>query len=173
MGSDLPAGKYTLPLIGAWWPRSSATLRAGAAHWKALQQQEEQYAQELHSQWIQIASQNQGHTSDDLVFRFQEGEKHHLDLTEKYGVKAGGFEKGADTIDSLREGLRGIADDYNQRIANVENSKEPAPMKAAAIEKLIAEANGFAAHKSAAAVASITDAIQRILTAEGLTMSPQ
>ena len=174
MGADLPAGKYTLPLIGAWWPQSSATLRAGAAHWRAQQQQQqEQYAQELHSQWIQIASHNQGHTADDLVLRFQQGEKHHLDLAEKYKVKAAAFEKGSDVIDSLREGLRGIADDYNQRIANVENSKEPAPVKAAEIEKLIAEANGFAAHKSAAAVAAMTDAIQRILTAEGLATSPQ
>ena len=54
-----------------------------------------------------------------------------------------------------------IADDYNQRIANIENSKEPAPIKAAEIEKLIAEANGFAAHKAGAAVATIMEATQR------------
>ncbi len=88
-------------------------------------------------------------------------------------MKASAFEKGADAIDNLRQGLRGIADDYNQRIANIENSKEPAPMKAAEIERLIAEANGFAAYKSGAAVATITDATQQILTAEGLAMSPQ
>jgi Family of unknown function (DUF5631)/Family of unknown function (DUF5632) len=173
MGLDLPAGKYTPALIGAWWPRPSTTLRSGAAHWRAQQQQQEQYALELHSQWLQLAASNQGHTVDDLVSRFQQGEKHHLDLAEKYAAKAEAFGKGADAIDSLREGLRGIADDYNQRIANVENSKEPAPIKAAEIENLIAEANGFAAHKSAAAVAAITDAVQRILTAEGMSMSPR
>ncbi|WP_172405458.1 DUF5631 domain-containing protein [Mycobacterium paraense] len=173
MGADLPAGKHTAELIGAWWPQSSASLRAGAGHWRTQQHQQEQYAQDLRGQWTQLGAHNQGHTVDDLVYRFQQGEKHHLDLAEKYKTKAEAFDKGADAIDSLREGLRGIADDYNQRIANIENSKEPAPIKAAEIEKLIAEANGYAAHKSAAAVAAIADAIQKILTAEGLSMSPQ
>ena len=173
MTGDLPAGNYTAALIGAWWPKPSSTLRAGAQHWRVQQQQQEQYAQGLHSQWTVLASANEGHTADDLVFRFQQGEKHRLDLAEKYQVKADSFEKGADAIDSLREGLRGIADDYNQRIANVENSKEPEPMKVAEVEELIAEANGFAAHKAGAAVATITDAIQKILTAEGMSMSPQ
>jgi hypothetical protein len=173
MGPDLPAGKHTLALVGAWWPQPSTTLRAGAAHWRAQQLEQEQYALDLHGQWTRLAANNTGHTVDDLVSRFQEGEKDHLDLAEKYKTKADAFEKGADAIDSLREGLRGIADDYNNRIANVENSKEPAPVKAAEIENLIAEANGFAAHKSATAVAAITDAIQKILTAEGLTMSAQ
>lgn len=173
MAGDLPAGKYTAALIGAWWPQPSSTLRDGARHWGVQQQQQEQYAQGLHSQWAQLAARNQGHTVDDLVSRFQQGEKHHLDLAEKDKIKASAFEKGADAIDSLREGLRGIADDYNQRIASVENSKEPAAIKAPKIEQLIAEANGFAAHKSGAAVAAIMDATQKVLTAEGITMSPQ
>lgn len=172
MAGDVPAGKYSLPLVGAWWPQPSTTLRTGAAYWQGQLQQQEQYAQDLHGQWMQLAAHNQGHTVDDLVSRFQHGEKHHLDLAEKYQVKADAFDKGADAIDSLREGLRGIAADYNQRISNVESSNEPAPIKVAEIEKLIAEANGFAAHKSAAAVAAISDAMQKILTAEGLAMSP-
>ena len=173
MAVDLPPGKYTAALIGAWWPRPSTTLRTGAVHWRAQQEQQEQYAQDLHRQWTQLASQNEGHTADDLVFRLQQGEKHHLDLAEKYKVKAESFEKGADAIDSLREGLRGIADDYNQRIANIENSKESAAMKVGEIEKLIAEANGFAAFKAGAAVAAIMDATQRIITVEGLSVSAQ
>src|ERR1700757_1403494 len=136
MAGDMPGGKYTVPLIGAWWPQSPMTLRSGAQQWSAQAQEQEQYAQGLHNQWTLLASQNQGHTADDLVSRFQQGEKHHLDLAEKYNVKAGAFEKGADAVDSLREGLRGIADDYNQRIANIESSKEPAPIKAAEISQL-------------------------------------
>ena len=130
MAGDLPAGRYTTALIGAWWPQPSLTLRASAQGWSVQQQEQEQYAQGLRSQWTQLASRNKGHTVDDLVFRFQQGEKYHLDLAEKYKAKADAFEKGADAIDNLREGLRGIADDYNQRIANIENSKEPAVTKA-------------------------------------------
>ncbi len=135
--------------------------------------EQEQYAQDLHRQWTQLAARNQGHTADDLISRLQEGEKHHLDLAEKYKVKADAFDRGADAIDSLREGLRGIADEYNQKIASVENSKESAIAKTAEIERLIAEANGFAEFKSAAAVTAIMDAIQKILTAEGIAGSPQ
>src|ERR1700756_3791856 len=173
MAGDMPGGKYTPVLIGAWWPQSPMILRSGAQQWSAQAQEQEQYAQGLHVQWTALASQNSGHTVDDLVSRFQQGEKHHLDLAEKYNAKASAFEKGADAIDNLRQGLRGIAYDYNQRIANIEKSKEPAPMKAAEISQLIAEANGFAAHKSGAAVATMMDATQKILTAEGLAMSTQ
>lgn len=173
MAGDMPAGKYSAALIGAWWPQPSGMLRASAEHWRSQRLLQEQYARDLHAQWTQLTAHNQGHTVDDLVSRFQQGEKHHLDLAEKYQAKTDAFERGADAIDGLREGLRGIADDYNQRISNVENSKEPAPIKVAEIEKLIAEANGFAAHKSSAAVAAIMDATQKILTAEGLAMSPQ
>src|ERR1700739_3052617 len=98
VAGDMPAGKYTPALIGAWWPQPSSALRAGAQHWRAQQQQQELYAQELHGQWTVLASANQGHTADDLVSRFQHGEKHHLDLAEKYQAKADAFEKGADTI---------------------------------------------------------------------------
>ncbi|HET7073368.1 MAG TPA: hypothetical protein VFI55_04705, partial [Mycobacterium sp.] len=135
------------------------------------QQQQEQYAQELHDQWTQFASRNRGHTADDLVARFQQGGKQHLDLAEKYKVKAEAFERGADAIDNLREGLREIADDYNQRIANIENSNEPSPAKTADIARLVAEANGFAAYKSGAAIATIMDGVQKILTVEGVPLS--
>ncbi len=162
-----------MPLIGAWWPQAPSALRTGASHWRAQQREQEQYAQDLHRQWTQLAARNQGHTADDLISRLREGEKHHLDLAEKYKVKADAFDRGADAIDSLREGLRGIADEYNQKIASVENSKESAIAKPAEIERLIAEANGFAAYKSEAAVAAIMDAIQKILTAEGIAISPQ
>ena len=173
MPGDLPGGKYTVPLIGAWWPQAPSTLRTGASHWRAQQREQEQYAQDLHRQWTQLAGRNQGHTADDLISRLREGEKRHLDLAEKYKVKADAFDRGADAIDSLREGLRGIADEYNQKIASVENSKDSAITKTAEIERLIAEANGFAEFKSAAAVTAITDAIQKILTAEGIAGSPQ
>jgi hypothetical protein len=173
MTGDLPPGKYSAALIGAWWPQPSSALRAGAQSWSLQQQQQEEYAQGLRTQWTQLASVNKGHTADDLVSRFQQGEKYHLDLAEKYQAKAAAMEKGADAIDSLREGLKGIAEDYNQRIANVESSKEPMAVKAAEIEKLIVEANGFSAHKSGDAVAALMEATQKILTAEGTTMSPQ
>lgn len=172
MAGDLPPGAFSGPLVGAWWPQSSATLHAAAKHWLLQQQQHEQYALDLHREWTRLISQNEGHTADDLVSRFQQGQKHHLNLAEKYKAKADAFEKAANAIDNLREGLRGIADDYNQRIGAVERSKVPVIAKGAEIERLIAEGNGFASHKSGDAVAAIMDATQKILSAEGTGKSP-
>ncbi len=96
MAGDLPAGNYTAALIGAWWPQPSSTLRASAQAVGACSSSSRNSTpKDLHNQWTQLASRNKGHTVDDLVSRFQQGEKYHLDLAEKYKTKADAFEKGA------------------------------------------------------------------------------
>ncbi len=171
MAADWPSGNYTARLVGAWWPQPASVLHAAADHWSAQQQQQERYALELHNKWTRLAAQNQGHTADDLISRFQRDERLHIDLSEIYKIKVYAFDKASDAVDGLREGLRGIADDYNQRIARVENSEESALVKTAEIENLIAEANGFASYKSGAAVAAIAESIQKIESAEGMVVS--
>lgn len=173
MAVDLPSGKYTAQLVGAWWPQPSSMLHSAAHHWSAQQQQQETYARALHDQWTQLAAQNHGRTADDLISRFQRDEKRHNDFAEKYKAKANAFSKTSDAVDALREGLRGVADDYNQRIASVETSKKSTVIKTAEIESLIAEANGFATYKSGVAEAAIADATQKILNVEGIAISPQ
>ncbi|GAT07610.1 DUF5632 domain-containing protein [Mycolicibacterium novocastrense] len=176
MAGDLPPGKWSPALVGTWWCQSGATLRQAGQHWGTQSQEQEKYAGDLRTQWQQLAAGNSGRTADDLVSRYQSGEKLHMDLAEKYGTKRDAFNSGADALDNLRSGLSGIAAEYNQRISEIENRPGgigAGVAKMAAISSLIAEAQGFAAHKSAAAVANIMEAVQKILTAEGISMSPQ
>lgn len=174
---DLPPGKWTSELIGAWWPGPPTTFRHAAQSWGDQAQQQENYAGGLGTTGQQL-SRNKGVTADDLVGQYHDGKNFHFDLAEKYLKKQAAANSAADAIDNLRSGLRSIADDYNQKISEVEkslNSKSglAAAMAVAKIVELIAEANASAAHKSAAAVASVMDAIQKVLTAEGQDISPQ
>lgn len=123
MAGNLPSGKWSAALIGAWWPQPPTALRTGAKQWQAQTTQQQHYAQDLRNTCMRLSSQNQGHTADDLISRYQQGEKQHLDLAEKYNVKADAFDKGADAIDALRDGLKGIAREYGQKIEQIEHSK--------------------------------------------------
>lgn len=176
MAGDLPGGKWTPQLIGVWWPQASIGLRQSSQLWGTQASQQEQFAQDLRSQQGALG-RNKGATADDLIERFRDGQKYHLSLAEKYAVKRDAFSAGADAIDNLREGLRGIADEYSRKIEEIERqaSRHPGsrPAAAAKIAELIAEANSFAAYKSEAAVAAIGAAVQRILTAEGSGLSTQ
>ncbi|MCV7103206.1 hypothetical protein [Mycobacterium palustre] len=89
MAGDLPAGKYSAVLVGAWWPQPSSALRAGVQRWNMQQQLQEPHAQDLHRQWIQLAAANTGYTADDLVLRFHKSGKQHVDLVEKYQAPVG------------------------------------------------------------------------------------
>lgn len=174
MAGDLPPGKWSAVLVGAWWPQPPDLLRQSSQHWGSAAAEQEHFAQDLRNQSNQL-SRNQGVTADDLIERFHDGEKFHLDLAEKYGAKRDAFNSGAGAMETLRSGLRGIAEEYNQKISEIEKhagigSSATAAVKIAA---LITEANSFAAHKSGTAVAALTDAVQKILKAEGVGMSPQ
>jgi hypothetical protein len=122
---DLPPGTWTLPLIGPWWPAPSTALRAGAQHWSEACGEQQLYSQTLRTQWTSFAAHNQGHTADDLIDRFQQGEKFHLDLAEKYQTKASAFNSAADATDYLRSRLSDIANKGNKEIDEILASKKP------------------------------------------------
>lgn len=103
MAIDLPPGKWTAALIGPWWPMPSTTLRGAAQHWSQACAEQQFFSQGLRSQWMMIAASNQGRTADDLISRYQRGEKFHLDLAEKYQAKSAAFNSSADAIDYLQQ----------------------------------------------------------------------
>ena len=168
MGADLPPGKWTAALIGAWWPSPSTALRGAAQHWNQSCAQQQQHSQDLRNQWTQIAAHNQGHTADDLISRYQDGEKFHLDLAEKYRTKAAAFDSGADAIDFLRSRLADIANGGNKEIDQILASKKPPPEQLAEVLAVQARCNADAANASRTAVDKIVAATQKILDAEGV-----
>lgn len=172
MAGDLPPGKWTPSLIGPWWPGPSTGLGEAASHWGAQSKAQEKYGSDLKVQADRL-TRNQGATADDLVDRFLNGRTFHYKLARKYETKKDAFQSGQQAIDTLRESLRGIASDYGKQIEQIESSQTNAVMKLARIAGLITEANGKAATASITAVSTITDAVQKILTAEGITTSAQ
>lgn len=165
---DLPPGTWTAALIGAWWPAPSTALRAGAQHWGEACAEQQLYSQTLRAQWTLFAAQNQGHTADDLIDRFQEGEKFHLDLAEKYQTKASAFNSAADATDYLRSRLAEIANSGNNEINQILASKKLLPQKLAEIQAVQARCNADAGNASRDAVDKMVAATQKILDVEGM-----
>lgn len=115
-----------------------------------------------------IAAHNQGRTADDLISRYQGGEKFHLDLAEKYQAKAEAFDSGADVIDYLRSRLADIANTGNREIDQILASKKPVPEQVAEVQAVQLRCNGDATNASMMAVDKLMMATQKILDAEGV-----
>lgn len=168
MAVDLPPGTWTAALIGAWWPAPSTALRAGAQHWNAACTEQQLYSQTLRTQWTLFAAHNQGHTADDLINRFQQGERFHLDLAEKYQTKASAFSSAADATDYLRSRLSDIANTGNEEINEILASKKLPPEKLTEIQGVQLRCNADAANASRDAVDKMMAATQKILDVEGM-----
>lgn len=167
MAVDLPPGTWTAALIGPWWPAPSTALRAGAQHWSAACAEQQLYSQSLRAQWTMFAAHNLGHTADDLVHRFRQGEKFHMDLAEKYQIKASAFNSAADATDYLRSRLSDIADTGNKEINDILASKKLPPEKLAEIQAVQARCNADGANASRDAIDKMMAATQKILDADG------
>ncbi|WP_082956041.1 DUF5632 domain-containing protein [Mycobacterium sp. E3339] len=168
MGVDLPPGIWTAALIGPWWTGPPIDLRAGAQHWRQACLEQQLYSQDLRTQWTLVAAHNQGHTADDLISRYQQGEKFHMDLAEKYQIKAGAFDSAADAVDYLRSRLTDIANEGNKEIDAILASKKPLPEKVAEVQAVQLRCNGDAANASMNAGDKLTAATQKILDADGV-----
>nr|WP_082459782.1 MULTISPECIES: DUF5631 domain-containing protein [unclassified Mycobacterium] len=168
MGVDLPPGIWTAALIGPWWTGPPIDLRAGAQHWSQACLEQQLFSQDLRTQWTLVAAHNQGHTADDLISRYQQGEKFHMDLAEKYQIKAGAFDSSADAVDYLRSRLTEIANEGNKEINAILASKKPLPEKVAEVQAVQLRCNGDAANASMNAGDKLTAATQKILDADGV-----
>ncbi|WRO43977.1 hypothetical protein MUW33_4078 [Mycobacterium canetti] len=166
VAGDLPAGKWTPALIGAWWPTPPTALRAAAHHWATWMTLKQELAESLRGQ-RELLSRNEGRTAEDLISRYFQGEKSELDKAEKYKVKADAFNSGADAIHYLRSRLTEIADAGNREVDEVLASKKLLPEQVAEIQAIQARCNADAANASRAAVDKILAATQEILEAEG------
>ncbi len=168
MAVDLPLGTWTPALIGPWWPAPSTALRAGAQYWSQASAEQQLYSQTLRTEWTLFAAHNQGHTADDLIDRFQQGEKFHLDLAEKYQTKASAFNSAADATDYVRSRLTDIANKGNNEINEILASKKLPPEQLAEIQAVQARCNADAANASRDAVDKMMTATQKILDVEGV-----
>jgi hypothetical protein len=93
-----------------------------------------------------------GHTADDLRNAYRQGEAQARQVSQKNGVKEGAYGTAYDSMVSLRQDLTNLAAEGNQRIKDIQESKEPmeakVPQIVAAIHQYRALANLTAAKYS-------------------------
>ncbi|REA06982.1 hypothetical protein C3R25_21425, partial [Mycobacterium tuberculosis] len=74
MAADLPPGRWSALLVGAWWPAQPDAPMAGVTYWREAAQLKRNEANDLRNERSRLAV-NQGRTADDLLERYWRGEQ--------------------------------------------------------------------------------------------------
>ncbi|WP_373142003.1 DUF5631 domain-containing protein [Mycobacterium marinum] len=164
MTADLPPGKWSAWLVGAWWPAPPEAPATGLTYWHQAGAIKHNEARDLQNERSQLAV-NQGRTADDLMDRYWRGEQRLTAIGDQCDIKSLQSGHVVDAINNLRDRLRDIAHSGNEEINRILSRKGPAEAKVAAVNALIAEKNTEAANVGTAAVSNIIDATQRVLDA--------
>ena len=87
-------------------------------------------------------AEQQGFTADDLRQAFRQGEEQARQVAEKNGVKESAYGSAYDSMVSLRQDLTKLAEEGNQRIKEIQDSKEPVEAK---VPQIVAAINQYRA----------------------------
>ncbi|KAN10124.1 hypothetical protein Z557_03396, partial [Mycobacterium tuberculosis 2229BH] len=66
VAADLPPGRWSALLVGAWWPAQPDAPMAGVTYWREAAQLKRNEANDLRNERSRLAV-NQGRTADDLL----------------------------------------------------------------------------------------------------------
>jgi hypothetical protein len=156
-------------MIGPYWPSSISVISMlnAAQNRGRIQSFFDDYRIKLFTTRTGPLRPMQGRTATSLSDLFEIGETHASSVSDKNGVKQKAFIDAAQALNDLRSDLAQIAAEGNAKIEEIQQSKKNVAQKLAEIVDVIAEKQGYAAHKSAQYGAKVTEAIQQVLTAEG------
>lgn len=161
MAGDLPPGRWSALLVGAWWPARPDAPMAGVTYWREAAQLKRNEANDLRNERSRLAV-NQGRTADDLLERYWRGEQRLATIVHQCEIKSDQSEQVADTVNYLRDRLTEIAQSGNQQINQILAGKGPIEAKVAAVNAVIEQSNAMADHVGATAMSNIIDATQRV-----------
>ncbi|WP_079021669.1 hypothetical protein, partial [Mycobacterium tuberculosis] len=161
MAADLPPGRWSALLVGAWWPAQPDAPMAGVTYWREAAQLKRNEANDLRNERSRLAV-NQGRTADDLLERYWRGEQRLATIAHQCEIKSDQSEQVADTVNYLRDRLTEIAQSGNQQINQILAGKGPIEAKVAAVNAVIEQSNAMADHVGATAMSNIIDATQRV-----------
>jgi len=165
-------GQWAAVLVGPWMPIPPTELNECSRHWAECSAEQEAFAGELSREAERLA-RNEGVTAEDLITQHHDGSRFHLDLAEKYSIKAAAFREAAAAVDGLIQRLDGIAAAGVGEINKILASASDPITKDADIEAVEARSHGDAAAASASAAATVVEAIGKILRAEGIDEPPR
>ncbi|MEQ6326477.1 DUF5631 domain-containing protein [Mycobacterium canetti] len=160
--ADLPPGKWSALLVGAWWPARPDAPMAGVTYWREAAQLKRTETNDLRNERSRLAV-NQGRTADDLLERYWRGEQRLATIAHQCEVKSDQSDRVADAVHHLRDRLTDIAQSGNQQIDQILAGKGPMEAKVAAVNAVIERSNIDAANAGRTAMSNIIDATQRVL----------
>ncbi|UGT93404.1 DUF5631 domain-containing protein [Mycobacterium ostraviense] len=164
MPADLPPGKWSMLLVGAWWPARPDSPAAGVSYWSQAGKVKREEASDLQNTRSQLAV-NKGRTATDLLERYWRGEQRVATIAHQCQVKSEQSDLVADAVNNLRDRLSEIAKSGNAEIDRILSGNGPTEAKVAAVNAVIVEKNASASHAGANAISNIVDATQRVLDA--------
>ncbi|CCK60182.1 DUF5632 domain-containing protein [Mycobacterium canetti] len=162
MAGDLPPGRWSALLVGAWWSARPDAPMARVTYWREAAQLKRNEANDLRDERSRLAV-NQGRTADDLLERYWRGEQRLATIAHQCEVKSDQSEQVADTVNYLRDRLTEIAQSGNQQIDQILAGKDSMEAKVTAVNAVIERANTDAANAGRTAMSNIIDATQRVL----------
>ena len=168
-----PPGEWSFLLVGDQWPddQDLMALSQGKINRGQLKTGYVHFADMLRNAQTGPLAEQQGYTADDLRNAFRQGEDQARRVAEKNGVKESAYGTAYDSMVSLQHDLTDLANEGNQRIKEIQDSKEPVEAKVphivAAVQQYRALANLAAAKYSG----NVLDAMQRILDEEATGQS--
>jgi Family of unknown function (DUF5631)/Family of unknown function (DUF5632) len=168
-----PPGEWSFLLVGDQWPdeQDLMALSHGKINRGQLKTGFVHFADMLRNAQTGPLAEQHGYTADDLRNAFRRGEDQARQVAEKNGVKESAYGTAYDSMVSLQHDLTDLANEGNQRIKEIQDSKEPVEAK---VPQIVAAINQYRALANLAAAkysGNVLDGMQRILDEEGIGQS--
>ena len=164
--TDLPPGKWSFYLVGAWWPGAPTQPESGIQHWSSQSGAKENEAIELREFTYGVGARNSGKTTEDELIRLRIGYNRLTNAAEHCRSKSTASDSVVKAVKELRQNLTNIANQYNPKIDVLVAKNTPEAMTEAI--GLIVEANGKAAEHSSEANRQIIEATQQMFKDLGI-----
>ncbi|MCV7383037.1 DUF5631 domain-containing protein [Mycolicibacter longobardus] len=164
--TDLPPGKWSFYLVGAWWPGPPTEPKQGVQHWSGHSAAKEHEAVELQAFTNGLTARNSGHTTEDELMRLRIGYNRLANAAEHCRSKSIASKSVADAVDELRQNLTSIVNRYDQKVDGLVAQNTPESMAEAVKE--ITAANAEAAEHGSDANGKIIAATQQMFKELGI-----
>ncbi|TXI55191.1 MAG: hypothetical protein E6Q54_13080 [Mycolicibacter arupensis] len=164
--TDLPPGKWSSFLVGAWWPSAPTEPGGGVQYWSDQSSAKEREAIELQAFTEGISARNSGQTTEDELMRLRTGYNRLANASEHCRSKSAASRSVTDAVDELRRKLTSIADRYNPKLDELVAKNTPEAMTEAI--GLIAAANAEATERGSEANGKIIAATQQMFNELGI-----
>lgn len=163
--TDFPSGEWSLILIGDYWPDDLdlVALSNGKSNRATTSASFNDFATLLHDAQTGSLAEQLGITASDLRTAFQRGIEQAQEIADANRVKESAYAAAYDSVSSLRQELRSLAEEGNREIRAIQNSEHPAETKVIEILAVIHKYRSLANFASAKYGANVLDALQRVL----------